>query len=74
MAYDILFGASNPPPLLQSDWPTTSLTVTLAANTHYYWQVVARDDHGLETGGPVWEVTTGGGSCFVYLPFVTRNR
>ncbi len=73
VTYDIFFGVSNPPPLLQSGWLTTSLTVTLAAHTHYYWQVIARDDQ-LGTGGPVWEFTTGGGSYAVYLPFVIRNR
>ncbi len=74
VTYDIFFGVSTPPPLLQSGWPTTSLTVTLAAHTHYYWQVIARDDQ-LGTGGPVWEFTTGGESesYFVYLPFVTKK-
>lgn len=73
VTYDIFFGVSTPPPLLHSDWPTTNLTVTLAAHTHYYWQVIARDDQ-LGTGGPVWEFTTGGGSYVVYLPSVVRNH
>jgi uncharacterized repeat protein (TIGR01451 family) len=31
----------------------------LDVESHYYWQVWARDDHGATTVGPVWEFTTG---------------
>ncbi len=59
---------------MQGNWPATELTVTLAASTHYYWQIVARDEHGAETAGPLWEFSTGGGDVHrVYLPSVARN-
>ncbi|HSM75334.1 MAG TPA: Ig-like domain-containing protein, partial [Desulfobacterales bacterium] len=30
----------------------------LAEGTHYFWRVVARDDAGLESAGPIWRFTT----------------
>jgi hypothetical protein len=35
------------------------LSGSLAPNTPYYWRVVATDDHGEATAGPVWDFTTG---------------
>ena len=29
------------------------------ANTHYYWQIVAQDEHGETTVGAVWDFVTG---------------
>jgi len=37
----------------------------LEANSVYYWQIVARDEHGLTTSGPVWRFSTGDGSPVV---------
>ena len=31
----------------------------LQANTHYTWQIVAKDSHGAPRSGPVWSFTTG---------------
>jgi formylglycine-generating enzyme required for sulfatase activity len=31
----------------------------LAPAAHYYWRIVAQDQHGATTAGPVWEFTTG---------------
>ncbi len=32
----------------------------LAPHTHYYWQIVATDEYGAKTEGPVWDFTTYG--------------
>jgi hypothetical protein len=74
VTYDVYFGTGDPPPLLQSGRPHSNLAVTLAAATHYYWQVVARDDHGAETAGPLWEFTTGSDTYVVYLPYVAQDH
>jgi hypothetical protein len=44
--------------LVQSDLPTTSYTATLASGITYHWKIVAKDNHGAATAGPVWEFTT----------------
>jgi hypothetical protein len=31
-------------------------------NTIYYWKIVAKDNHGNETSGPIWHFTTGADS------------
>lgn len=31
----------------------------LAASTHYYWRIVAEDEHGATNAGPVWDFKTG---------------
>ncbi|UCC61553.1 MAG: DNRLRE domain-containing protein [Anaerolineae bacterium] len=45
---------------------------TLASNTHYYWYVVATDNHGASTTGSTWDFTTVSESL-VYLPAVLKN-
>jgi hypothetical protein len=36
---------------------------SLAADTQYYWQVVAQDEHGATTTGPVWGFVTAPSAC-----------
>lgn len=57
-AFDVRFGATSPPSLVSSGQAATTLTVPLAFDTTYYWQVVARNGAG-DTAGPVWSFTTG---------------
>jgi len=65
VTYDVYLDAgTNPPTTLVSD-DQTSTTYdpgTLTASTHYYWKVVAKDEHGATNEGPVWDFTTGTGS------------
>jgi hypothetical protein len=59
LTYDIYFGESATPPLVQSDSSTQVYTVgALTAATTYYWQIVAKDSFGATTTGPVWSFQT----------------
>src|SRR6185436_11336504 len=56
--YDIAFGTTNPPVPAATGLSSASYTPTMAANTTYFWQVVARNTVGVTTG-PIWTFTTG---------------
>jgi hypothetical protein len=59
--YDVYLDANDPTPetLVCSDVSRTSCDPgTLKYDTHYYWQVVATDDPGATTTGPLWDFTT----------------
>ncbi len=74
LTYDVYFGTLSPPDTLisssQSD--TTLARTALVSATNYYWKVVAKDNHGHATSGPVWSFTTqsGGGSPCSGVPTV----
>jgi glutaredoxin len=59
VTYDVYFGTTNPPPLVSSGQTATTYdTGTMAYMTTYYWQIVATDNHGASTTGPLWHFTT----------------
>jgi len=62
VVYDVYFGdASDNLVLVAQDLDiTSSLMSGLDVGTTYFWQVIARDDVGAETSGPVWSFTTDG--------------
>jgi len=60
--YDVYLGTSTPPGLAGTAITDTSyLTGQLGYNTTYYWKVVAHDDHGHTTQGPIWIFSTKAG-------------
>ena len=60
VTYDVYFGTSSSPPLVSNDQSGSTYDPgTLAYSTKYYWQIVATDNHGASTTGPVWDFTTG---------------
>ena len=60
--YSVYFAADDSTPdMLVADGQTATIfdPGALIDDTHYYWQIVAQDEHGLVTTGPVWDFTTG---------------
>jgi hypothetical protein len=59
LTYDIYFGTTNPPPLVEEgSLGTTYLPGTMDYETTYYWKIVVNDPYGEYAEGPVWEFTT----------------
>ena len=59
MLFELYFGNSNPPPFFQSGIDTTVYFVSqLDFGMPYFWKIVAFDDHGNMTEGPVWSFQT----------------
>jgi len=61
LTYDVYFeaGDSDPDVLVSDDQSDTTFDPgTLEYSTHYYWKIIAEDDEGLTTPGPVWDFTT----------------
>jgi len=60
VTYDVFFGTSDPPTTLLCDdtAATTCDPGSLNANTTYFWQVIATDNHGASATGSVWQFST----------------
>jgi len=59
VTYDVYFGKNSPPPLvLNNQTNTTYDPGVLEFYTTYYWQIVAWDNHGASTEGPIWSFIT----------------
>ncbi len=63
--YNVFYDTENPPMAqVVTHGTDTVYTPTLAANTTYYWRVVAfGNDTALFNPGPVWSFTTGSGAA-----------
>jgi len=71
VTYDIYFEAGDDMPDILVSNDQTGIAYdpgTLLPNTHYYWRIVAKDEHGATTAGPVWNFTTAtGATCPIAL-------
>lgn len=60
--YDVMLANVNPPDhTMATGLAAASYTLPylLAADTIFYWRVIAKDNHSGITTGPVWRFTTG---------------
>jgi len=77
LTYDVYFEANDNTPdiLLCNDVSATTCDPgTLMANTHYYWYVLATDEHDASSSGPVWDYTTlPPEDQSIFLPIISRN-
>lgn len=61
VTYDVYFGTATSPSLVSTDQTGTTYDPgTLDYDTTYYWQILATDNHGVSTTGPLWDFTTTG--------------
>lgn len=59
--YDVYFEANDPTPdelVSNNQSETTYDPGTMNYSMHYYWKIVAWDEYGASTSGPVWDFTT----------------
>jgi len=60
LSFDICFGTEPDPPLLESRWNDFAYeNITTSGETTYFWKVVAMDNSGNITEGPVWSYNSG---------------
>ena len=60
LVYDVYCGTEDTPPLVSTDQSAVSYAPgTLQTNSAYYWRVVASDNQGHDTQGPLWSFSTG---------------
>jgi len=59
ITYDIYFGKTSPPPnVIENQFATIYNPGNLEKDTVYYWKIIAKDNHGTITIGPIWEFKT----------------
>jgi len=59
ITYDVYFGTTSSPPKVASNQSATTYNPgTLSYSTKYYWKIVAWDQNGNFSEGPVWYFTT----------------
>ncbi len=60
VTYDVYFGNSSPPPKVVNNQTNTIFDPgVLEINSPYYWKIIAWDDIGWFTEGPLWWFSTG---------------
>ncbi|MCK9618880.1 MAG: choice-of-anchor J domain-containing protein, partial [Lentimicrobiaceae bacterium] len=52
--YDVYMGTTTNPPFVQNVTSASYAPPVMAANTHYYWKVIAKNNYGQATGCAEW--------------------
>ena len=74
VTYDLYFGTSSAPSLIASAITNTSYNPgNLNYPTTYYWQIVARDNHGATSTSPIWKFGTAAASLTNNPPTTPSN-
>ncbi|RLD81644.1 MAG: hypothetical protein DRJ15_03850 [Bacteroidetes bacterium] len=59
ITFDVYFGTSQDPILVsEGQDPNSYQPASMQYSTTYYWKIVAYDDHGHSTEGPLWSFST----------------
>jgi len=59
VTYDVFFGTNSPPPKVVSNQSGTSYDPgVMSFGMQYFWQIVAWDNHGASSQGPIWDFAT----------------
>jgi len=60
LTYEVFLDRNSPPDrLISSVFNNTQLAITdLEYDAKYFWQVIAKDNYGFKTTGPVWQFST----------------
>ncbi len=59
VTYDVYFGTTTLPVKVETNRSATTYTPgTLNYTTHYYWRIIAWDNHSASTRGSIWDFTT----------------
>ncbi len=59
VTYDVYFGTSTRPLKVSTAQSGTTYDPGTLSYSTYYWRIVATDNHGASTTGPLWDFTTG---------------
>lgn len=62
-SYEVYFGTSSNPSYYGYTYNNYYSLPRLSEYTTYYWRILAYNDCGRGTWGPLWEFTTGGAPC-----------
>jgi hypothetical protein len=75
LTFDLYFGHAIPPPLIDSDLTLTTYDPgQLVWGYAYYWQVIAKDNHGHSTAGPPWVFATRATGVYSFGSYATPTE